>query len=129
MSDFFDNDRFFDADWLKRIQVVPAVNVKELEKEFEIEMAAPGLTKKDFHIEIDKGVMTIYTERKEEKEVLEDVYTRKEFNYTSFTRSFNLPDNINPDKIEAKYEDGILRILVAKKVLTPEKPLKTIAVK
>ncbi|MDH4058672.1 MAG: Hsp20/alpha crystallin family protein, partial [Cyclobacteriaceae bacterium] len=110
-------------------QVVPAVNVKELEKEFEIEMAAPGLTKKDFHIEIDKGVMTIYTERKEEKEVLEDVYTRKEFNYTSFTRSFNLPDNINPDKIEAKYEDGILRILVAKKVLTPEKPLKTIAVK
>ena len=129
MTDFFDNDRFFDADWLKRMHVVPAVNVKELEKEFEIEMAAPGLKKKDFHIEVDKGVMTIFTEKKTEKEEKDDVYTRKEFNYTSFTRSFNLPENINPDKIEALYEDGILRIMISKKVLTPVKPLKTIAVK
>lgn len=129
MSDFFDTDRFFDADWLKRVQVVPAVNVKELEKEFEIEMAAPGLNKKDFNIQIDKGIMTIFTEKKEEKEAKEDDYTRKEFNYTSFTRSFTLPENINPEKVDAKYENGILRILIGKKMLTAEKPLKAIEVK
>lgn len=129
LSDFFDNDRFFDADWLKRMQVVPAVNVKELEKEFEIEMAAPGLNKKDFNIRIEKGIMTIFTEKKEEKEVKEDLYTRKEFNYSSFTRSFNLPENVNPEKVDAKYENGILRILIGKKVLTTEKPMKTIEVK
>jgi len=129
MSDFFDNDRFFDADWLKRVQVIPAVNVKELEKEFEIEMAAPGLTKKDFNIQIDKGIMTIFTEKKEEKEEKEDAYTRKEFNYTSFTRSFNLPENINPEKVEAKYENGILKIMIGKKMLTTEKPMKAIEVK
>ncbi len=129
LSDFFDNDRFFDADWLKRMQVVPAVNVKELEKEFEIEMAAPGLNKKDFNIRIEKGIMTIFTEKKEEKEVKEDLYTRKEFNYSSFTRSFNLPENVNPEKVDAKYENGILRIMIGKKVLTTEKPMKTIEVK
>jgi HSP20 family protein len=129
LSDFFDNDRFFDADWLKRMQVVPAVNVKELDKEFEIEMAAPGLNKKDFNIQIEKGVMTIFNEKKEEKEEKEDQYTRKEFSYSSFTRSFNLPENVNPDKIDATYEDGILRIMIGKKVLTTEKPMKTIEVK
>lgn len=129
MSDFFDNDRFFDADWLKRMQVVPAVNVKELDKEFEIEMAAPGLTKKDFNIRIENGVMTIFTEKKEEKEQKEMNFTRREFNYTSFTRSFTLPENINPEKVDAKYENGILRVLLGKKVLTPEKPMKTIEVK
>ena len=129
MSDFFDNDRFFDADWLKRMQIVPAVNVKELDKEFEIEMAAPGLTKKDFNIRIENGVMTIFTEKKMEKEVKEETFTRREFNYTTFTRSVNLPENVNPDKIDAKYENGILRILIGKKVLTTEKPMKTIEVK
>ncbi len=129
LSDFFDNDRFFDADWMKRIQVVPAVNVKELEKGFEIEMAVPGMTKKDFNINIENGVLTIFTEKKEEKEEKEDAYTRKEFNYSSFTRSFNLPENINPEKVEARYEDGMLRIMIAKKALTPEKPVKMIEVK
>jgi HSP20 family protein len=129
MSDFFDTDRFFDADWMKRVQVIPAVNVKELEKEFEIEMAAPGLNKKDFNIQIDKGIMTIFTEKKEEKEVKEDEYTRKEFNYTSFTRSFNLPENINPEKVEAKYENGILRIMIGKQMLTTGKPMKSIEVR
>ncbi len=129
LSDFFDNDRFFDADWLKRMQVVPAVNVKELDKEFEIEMAAPGLNKKDFKINIENGVMTIFTEKKEEKEEKEDNFTRREFNYSSFTRSFNLPENINPEKIDARYEDGILKILLTKKVLTPVAPAKLIEVK
>jgi HSP20 family protein len=129
VSDFFDNDRFFDADWMKRIQVVPAVNVKELEKSYEIEMAVPGMKKKDFNINIENGVLTIFTEKKEEKEEKEDTYTRKEFNYSSFTRSFNLPENINPDKVEARYEDGMLRITIDKKAIAPEKPVKMIEVK
>ena len=129
LSDFFDNDRFFDSDWLKRVQVVPPVNVIELDKEFQIELAAPGLAKKDFHIEINEGVMTIFTEKKEEKKFEDDKYTRNEFNYSSFTRSFTLPENINPDKVDAKYEDGILRIMINKKMVTSEKPVKTIAVK
>ncbi len=129
LTDFFDNDRFFDADWLKRMQVVPAVNVKELDKEFEIEMAAPGLNKKDFKINIENGVMTIFNEKKEEKVEKEENFTRREFNYTNFSRSFTLPENINPEKVDAKYEDGILRILLPKKVLTPAPPAKTIEVK
>jgi HSP20 family protein len=129
LTDFFDNDRFFDADWLKRMQVVPAVNVKELDKVFEIEMAAPGLNKKDFKINIENGMMTIFTEKREEKEEKEENFTRREFNYSSFTRSFNLPENIDPEKIDAKYENGILKVLLNKKVITTAKPMKTIEVK
>ena len=94
LSDFFDNDRFFDADWLRK-QSVPAVNVKETEKTFEIELAAPGLTKKDFEISVDNGMLTISSEKKEEKEEKEKNYTRKEFSYSSFSRSFTLPENVN----------------------------------
>lgn len=129
LSDFFDNDRFFDSDWMKRLQVVPAVNVKEQEKEFEIEMAVPGMKKKDFNISVENGLLTISSEKKEEREEENDRCTRREFSYTNFTRSFTLPENVNPDKVEARYEDGMLRIAIAKKMLTAEKPLKTIEVR
>lgn len=78
LTDFFDNDRFFDADWMRRMQVVPAVNVVEKEKEFEIELAAPGLNKKDFNITVENGVLTIACEKEMEKESKEKNYTRKE---------------------------------------------------
>lgn len=129
VSDFFDNDRFFDADWMKRIQVVPAVNVKELEKEFEIEMAAPGMKKKDFNIQVENGVLTISSEREEESEEEKDCCTRREFSYTRFTRSFTLPENVNPDKVEARYEDGMLKVTIAKKTLAPQKQAKMIEVR
>jgi len=115
LSDFFDSDRFFDADWLRKPSV-PSVNVKEMEKEFEIEMAAPGLTKKDFNVTVDNGILTISSEKEEEKEEKEKDYTRKEFNYSSFIRSFTLPENVNEDKIDASYENGILKLKIAKKI-------------
>ena len=128
LSDFFDNDRFFDSDWLKK-QSVPAVNVKETEKNFEIEVAAPGLNKKDFKITVDNGVLTISSEKKEEKEQKEKDYTRKEFSYSSFSRSFSLPENVNEDAVQANYEDGLLKLSVAKKTITPPKNKKAIEVK
>jgi HSP20 family protein len=128
LSDFFDNDRFFDSDWLKE-QTMPAVNVKETEKSFDIELAAPGLSKKDFKINVDNGVLTISSEKKEEKEQKEKDYTRKEFSYSSFSRSFTLPENVNEDDVKANYEDGLLKLNVAKKVLTQPKTKKAIEVR
>ncbi|MBL7857133.1 MAG: Hsp20/alpha crystallin family protein [Cyclobacteriaceae bacterium] len=101
---------------------MPAVNVMEKEKEFEVQMAAPGLTKKDFNITIDKGVLTITVEKSEEKEEKEKEFTRKEFSYTNFVRSFTLPENVKTEKVDAKYEDGILRLLLPKEVDVKVKP-------
>lgn len=128
LSDFFDNDRFFDSDWFKK-QSVPAVNVRETEKNFEIEVAAPGLSKKDFKITVDNGVLTISSEKKEEKEQKEKDYTRKEFSYSSFSRSFTLPENVNEDDVKANYEDGLLKLNVAKRVIAQPKAKKAIEVK
>lgn len=129
LTDFFDNDRFFDADWMKRMQVIPAVNVKELDNSFEIEMAAPGMSKKDFQIKVENGMLEISSEKKEEKEAKENNYTRKEFSYEGFYRAFNLPENVNVEKIDARYEDGILKLMIEKKLLKEEKLQKKIEVK
>lgn len=128
LADLFDNEKFFDSDWLKR-QSMPAVNVKETEKNYEIELAAPGRSKKDFNISAENGVLTISTEQKEEKEQKEKDYTRKEFSYSSFSRSFSLPENANEDDVKANYADGILKLEVAKKVISQPKSKKAIEVK
>ena len=128
LSDFFDNDRSFDADWLKN-RTLPAVNVKETEKNYEIEVAAPGRAKKDFNISAENGVLTISSEQKEEKEQKEKDYTRKEFSYSSFSRSFTLPENANEEDIRANYADGILKLEVAKKVINQTRAKKAIEVK
>lgn len=128
LSDFFDNDRFFDSDTMKR-QSMPSVNVKESDKGFEIEMAAPGLAKNDFKITVDNGVLTISSEKEEEKEEKEKDYTRREFSYNAFSRSFTLPENVNEDDIKAMYQDGILKLNIAKKNITVSKAKKAIEVK
>lgn len=120
LSDFFDRDRFFDSDLLQTS--VPAVNVVEHEKNFEIELAAPGMKKEDFNITVENGVLTISSEKEEKKEETEKNYTRKEFSYSSFTRSFTLPENVSEDEIKAHYENGILKLVVAKR--TPVAPPK-----
>ena len=127
LSDFFDNDRFFDSDWMKK-QSVPAVNVKESERGFEIEVAAPGLTKKDFNIVVENRVLTISSEKKEEKETKDKEYTRKEFSYTSFSRSFALPENVSEENVNAVYGDGVLKLMLNKKALPKEKTKKAIEV-
>lgn len=127
LSDFFDKDRFFDSDWVKR-QSIPAVNVKETDKNFEIEVAAPGLTKKDFNITVENRVLTISSEKEEEKEMKEEEYTRREFSYTSFSRSFAIPENVSEENVNAVYEDGVLRLQMKKMTLPKEKARKAIEV-
>lgn len=127
VSDFLDTEKFFDSDWLKN-QVLPAVNVRETDKFYAIEVAAPGRSKKDFKVTAEDGVLTISSETKEEKEQTEKDYTRKEFSYSSFSRSFTLPDNASEDEIKANYEDGLLKLEVAKKVQSKPKNRKAIEV-
>ena len=127
LSDFFDSDRFFDSDWMKH-QSVPAVNVRETDKGFEIELAAPGLSKKDFQITVENHVLTISSERKEEKEEKGKAFTRKEFSYSSFSRSFALPENVKEEGINAVYEDGVLKLGLVKKLMPEAKAMKAIEV-
>jgi HSP20 family protein len=128
MSDFFDTDRFFDSDLLRK-QSVPAVNVKENETGYEIEVAAPGLSKKDFNINVENRVLTISSEKEEEKEEKEENYTRREFSYTSFSRSFTLPEGVNDEDVKASYADGVLRLAVPKKEVSQPKVRKAIEVR
>lgn len=122
LTDLFDNERFFDANWLKRVQEMPAVNVVEKEKEFEIQLAAPGLTKKDFNITVENDMLTIAVEKEVEKEEKETNFTRREYNYTNFMRSFNLPENVKVEKMDARYENGVLTLLLPKEVTAKVKP-------
>ena len=105
-----------------------ASDFEEREKEFRIELAAPGLEKKDFKVEVLNGNLTISAEKKEEKKEETKNYRRKEFSYNSFSRSFTLPDNCMHDKIDAKYENGILHLTLPKKEITVSKPKKEIKV-
>ncbi|MBK8845672.1 MAG: Hsp20/alpha crystallin family protein [Bacteroidetes bacterium] len=119
-SDFFGADDF-NFDKSLRSDFLPAVNVAEDDKKYEIELAAPGLSKEDFKINVEKGMLTISAERKEEKEELQKNYTRQEYSYQSFSRSFALPDNAMEDDIKARYENGVLKLDVAKKLVTVSK--------
>lgn len=128
LSDFFDDDRFFKSP-LRRGQSLPAVNVKENDKSYEVELAAPGFNKKDFNISVESGFLTVSAESNQEKEEKQDNYTRREFEYTSFSRSFNLPANTNEEDVQAKYEDGILKLSIAKKGGQEPKAKKPIQIK
>lgn len=130
-------DRFFNNDLMdwntsnfsSTNTSLPAVNVKETEDDFLIEVAAPGMTKKDFNISFHNNMLTISSERKDKKEEKEENYTRREFAYQSFQRSFTVADNaVDSEKISAKYEDGILRITLPKREEVKPKPLKEIKI-
>ncbi|BDD02967.1 Hsp20/alpha crystallin family protein [Aureibacter tunicatorum] len=94
---------------------LPSVNVKDNKEEYVLEVAAPGLKKDDFHIEIHHNLLTVSSEKKQSKEEKDDNFTRKEFHYSSFKRTFSLPDTIKGDEIKAGYNDGILEITIPKK--------------
>lgn len=129
-SDFFNADRFFGPKWFEGEfeQTLPSVNIKEGREAFSIELAAPGFAKDDFKIDLEEGVLTISAEKKEEKSEKEDRYTRKEYSYNSFSRSFALPQNSNADGIEANYSDGILKLKLPKKEVDKENKKKEIKV-
>lgn len=131
-------NEFFDRDWMdwnnrnfsNTNTTLPSVNVKESADGFEVDMAAPGLEKKDFKIEINHGTLTISSEKKVENETKTgQQFTRREFSYQSFSRSFTLPETVDGDKISAKYENGILKVSIPKKEEAKPKPAKTIEIK
>ena len=107
---------------------LPKVNIKETADAFVVDMAVPGLKKSDFHIDLDNQLLSISTEMKEENEQQEDNYTRREFGYSSFKRTFTLPESVDDGKIDAKYVDGILSIHLPKKEEAKQKPARTIKI-
>lgn len=129
-DDFFGKD-FFDFS-PSVVKTMPAVNVKEDETKFTVEVAAPGMNKDAFNIKLEDGILTISFENKTEKTETDEKtkYTRKEFSYSSFKRSFTLDEEtINTDAIAAKYENGVLHIdLPKKEKVEPEKKTKTISI-
>lgn len=106
----------------------PSVNIKETEDGFDIEVAAPGLTKEQFNIDVEDNVLTISAEQKSENEESTDNYTRREFGYASFKRSFNLPDTIQDDAIAAKYEAGVLSLTLPKREEAKPQPPRRIEI-
>ena len=128
-SNFFKDDDFFDKRWLPTFEMTtPSVNVKETKEAYKLEVAAPGMKKDDFKVEVKEGHLCISAETKEEKEEKDDNYTRKEFNYQAFSRSFWLPENVKDEAIKATYNDGILKIEVPKVKVQKEEPAKVVKV-
>ena len=128
-TDLLGSDRLLTDDFLMENKWIPAMNVKETEDLFEIEMAAPGFTKKDFEISIENGFLKISAENSEEMKKEEGDYTRREFNYNSFLRSFALPENVNEEEmIDATYNRGILKLVLNKVHLDEISPKRVIEV-
>ena len=120
------HDDYFDK--TSTAQSIPAVNIKEEEESFTISLAAPGLEKKDFNISLDQGILTIESKKSSESTDQDDhKYTRKEYSYYSFSRSFTLPENIDEEKIDASYNGGELIISLPKKEQAVKK-VKEIAI-
>jgi Molecular chaperone (small heat shock protein) len=111
-DDFFKpwNEWFGNGGSIGRLLNVPAVNITEQKDGYLVSMAVPGMKKSDFKINVDGNILTISSEKEESKEEKEKKFTRREYNYSSFSRSFNLPDDVNKEKIDARYEDGVLKI-------------------
>ena len=122
-------------DWLENPSLfsrelnIPAANITEHPNEYVVSLAVPGMKKSDFNIDISGNMLTISSEQEEKIEEKEKRYTRKEYNYSSFSRSFTLPDEVNKEKIEAKYEDGILKLTLPRKEEAKSLAAKHIAVK
>ena len=128
-DDFF-NDRVFNNFSNNQCNhTSPAVNVIEEDKGFRIEVAVPGLSRDDFNIEVDNDVLTISSVEKEKKEDKKHNYTRREFSYRSFKRSFQLPETIDQDQIQASHEAGVLSLNLPKKDEVVQKAPKQIEVK
>jgi len=130
-------DRFFEGDlfdWSNRNfsltnTTLPSVNIKQNANEFTVEVAAPGFEKGDFKLEVDHDLLTISSEKKVENETKDgEQFTKREFSYQSFSRSFTLPNTADGERIEANYDNGILRITIPKKEEAKPKPSRVIEI-
>lgn len=108
---------------------LPRVNIVETGTDYKVEMAVPGMKKDDFKVQLDNNTLIIQAEKTEDPESeINGNYTRKEFSYSAFRRSFYLPNTVEGDKIEAKYVDGILTLLIPKREEAKQKPVRTIQI-
>ncbi|MDO6429490.1 Hsp20/alpha crystallin family protein [Flavitalea sp. BT771] len=108
---------------------IPAANIVENKDHYEVSLAAPGMKKDDFNIDVEGNMLTISAEKEEKKEEKDERYSRQEFNYTSFSRSFTLPDWVNKEKIDASYENGLLKVYLPKTEEAKKQSSKHITVK
>lgn len=116
-QDFFKPwDRWFDTNGgsLSQMLTVPAVNIVEKQDHFEISLAVPGMKKDDFNIDVEGNMLTISAESEEQKQEKDERHTRREFNYTSFSRAFTLPDGVKKEQIDASYNNGLLKLVLPK---------------
>ncbi|MDQ1095559.1 MULTISPECIES: Hsp20/alpha crystallin family protein [Chryseobacterium] len=116
-DDFFGRELFNwgNNNFSSTMTTVPSVNIRENTENFEVEVAAPGMDKKDFQITLEGNMLTISSSRKNESEENKDQYTRREFSYQSFTRTFELAkDVVDEEHIEAKYDNGVLKLTIPK---------------
>lgn len=129
-NDFFEpwNDWLTESRFNKALST-PKVNITEDAEKFNILLGAPGMQKNDFYVNVEGNVLTISAKKEENKEEKDEKHLRQEYNYSSFSRSFNLPEYTAVDKIEASYADGVLSVILPKKEATPEKKDNTIPVK
>lgn len=130
-DDFFKpwNEWFENGNKWGRAFNMPAVNITEHKDDYQVALAVPGLKKDDFKIDVAGNMLTISCEKEDTKEEKEKKFTRKEYSYSSFSRSFTLPEEINKEKIEAKYEDGVLKLTLPRKEEARKISAKHIAVK
>lgn len=125
-------DDFINQDWNLKTPgstTLPAVNIKDLEAQFEIELAVPGMKKSDFEIEVEDGLLSISSSLEEEQVTEKGKFTRREFSYNSFKRTFTIPDSVDPSNIEAQYSDGVLQLRLPKRKEALPQPKKLIKIR
>lgn len=127
-DDFFTRDLFSWPSSSSTGTSIPKVNIYETDDGFHVEMAAPGMNRDDFKVELDNNMLTISSLRESKDSEDNRNYQRREYSYQSFTRSFHLPDSAEAEKINAKYVDGVLNLVIPKKEEAKRKPIKTIKI-
>ena len=128
MENFFNRDLFDLGNVATPGTTLPAVNLRETKDNFIVEVAAPGMKKNDFTVKLDNNQLIISAEKESKEEENDEEYTRKEFSYESFQRTFTLPQTVVAENISAKYVDGVLNITIPKKEEAKQKPLKEIKI-
>jgi Molecular chaperone (small heat shock protein) len=128
MPNFFDNELFPMLSNNNAKSTMPAVNIREDDKNYVLDFAIPGIDKKDLKIDMNEDVLTISSEVKNESEENKDGYKRKEFSYSAFSRSFYIPENVDREKIGANYKDGVLTVSLPKQEEEKNKISKTIEI-
>lgn len=129
LSDFFNRDAFVNDDFFNLEKSLPAMNIKEHDDDFEIELAAPGFDKKDFEITMRDDILEVSAQKTKEETEKDEDYTRKEFNYNCFKRTMQLPNTVDQNQeVKATYKNGILKLSLFKAEEAKEKPKRVIEV-